>query len=334
MALGLGLFAATAQAGSSSQAGQPTRLYEGQRVSRSLISVGNFVVFPSEQENLFRVIDFTTGLEKDPIPSAGEFPAKVFRSATGDLIGVSFHDNRATVIDSITLQKKGELDLGGYTDVAGEFVSYWMMDGCSMPNGDLYFVSAVDVALVRVPANGAGWELVADQDSAGLSGSSEIACVGDKLVIANHKSMLTSEDNELLVLSLKGEVLEKILTPGLLRIQGQGNTLVAVSSPTPSNQQGWVRFFDASGDRLSLLAQDENKNYPQMIAFDPQGGRVHVAEKFPAGFSTYDLSTFKRMEQHTFAPEDGVDQPRGIATSEDGSRVFIEASGSIYQLAP
>ena len=318
----------TATQAPTANAANVQSIYTGQRVSRTLFSTGDFVIFAKERENLFAVVNYKTGATVATIASDSDFPSSVLALPGGDLIGVSLEGNQATLINGKTFKKKATLNLGGYTDDSGEFVPYWMMSGCAMANGDSYFVSSTDVALVRVAKGAKKGKLVATQESAGLSGSTEVACAGGKLFVANHRSMLDPSDDQILVLSTAGKVIETINAPGLMHLQGDGNTLVITSAPTPATH-GSVQFADASGAHLKVVANEVNDNFPQWMTFDHAGKRILVAEKSPAAYVSFDATTFQMISRHPFSSTDGITTPRGIACSSDGKTVFLESEGSV-----
>lgn len=309
------------------QASTVTSVFTGSRVTHDVFVTGTTVIIPEDKQGTFNLVNYLNGAPVSQLRAASDYPAEVLALPDGDLVGLSYEGNSALLIDGKTLTQKGTLDLGGYTDANG-FEPYWMMSGCAMPNGDLYFVSAVDVALVRIPAGATSGTTIATQETAGLSGSSEIACAGGRLYIANHRSLLNPTLAQILVLTTEGKVVETIPAPGLMNILASGNTLVFTTTTTQA-AKGSVQFADASGEHLKILASEQDLNLPQKIAFDAVNHRVLVAEKYPPAFVSFDDSTFKLESRVTFSTEDKIVAPRGIAATPDGTGVLIESNGTV-----
>jgi len=308
-----------------------TQIFSCSRMAHSLSVLGDALIIPDDAQNQYRVFNYKTLHEESPIkaPEPASLPYDTIQLSTGDLIGFGLDGNHPIVIDKNKLASRQTLDLSGYQDASG-FNPYTVTSGCSMPNGDVYFVSKSDSALVKIAQGKTQAELIATYETAGLSGSKEVACAAEKLFVINEHTDVSK--SEILVLNTSGKVLQKLAVPGLFHLTAQDNQLVLTILQIDKTQKGAIAFADASAENLKITTQVTNDAFVQSIAFDLPRNRLWVAEKFPPAITSYDLKDLKPLSHTAFSGKDQPAVPRGIAVSPDGTEVFVESGGSIWSV--
>lgn len=304
-------------------------ILEVKDVSHDLAFYKGALYIPVANQNKVYIYDFKKQVMLNPIITPSKYPMRVF--AHDKYVSViSYYGNIVGLIDASTRKLRYKVNMGGYVNGGNEYVEYWYMGGCADQNNNYYYVSMTDVVLSTFNINNPRPRVIASQASVGLSGSVDLVCAENKLFVHNARNIMSTLDDEILVLTNTGKKLESIPVSGIRSMHNRGDYIFIVTKANQEYEHGRILVLDPVSH--SIIAEVINENNPQMAAFDAVGN-IYVVEKNKPGVSIYDSENYELLDRIEFPQDLAINNPRGIAVTLCGKTIFIESDKKISQIS-